>query len=225
MTQQNYYQKDIETMSREEMKKLAFTKNSMFDGNGKIIALEYCRTHNVPTLGIVLGMQCMAIEFARNVLGIADANSTEMAPTKNNVIDLIETLTVVSSENEYIRSGAYDCEIAADSLAAQIYGKTSIAERHRNRYEFNNAYKEKFEKAYAEAPSKGKKKKCKSKGLGTHHGRERSFLHALPQTPAGGCEMENLSGRALRHHPKNRQGFANSAHVQRDRNQQIENRG
>jgi CTP synthase len=89
----------------------------------------------------------MAIEFARNVLGLADANSTEMAQTKNNVIDLIETLTVVSAENEYIRSGAYDCEINADSKAAEIYGKTLISERHRNRYEFNNAYKEAFEKA------------------------------------------------------------------------------
>jgi CTP synthase len=114
---------------------------------GKIIALEYCRKNDVPTLGIVLGMQCMAIEFARNVLGLADANSTEMAQTKNNVIDLIETLTVVSAENEYIRSGAYDCEINADSKAAEIYGKTLISERHRNRYEFNNAYKEAFEKA------------------------------------------------------------------------------
>jgi CTP synthase len=63
------------------------------------------------------------------------------------VIDLIETLTVVSAENEYIRSGAYDCEINADSKAAEIYGKTLISERHRNRYEFNNAYKEAFEKA------------------------------------------------------------------------------
>jgi CTP synthase len=115
---------------------------------GKIIALEYCRNNNIPTLGIVLGMQCMAIEFARNVLGLKDANSTEMdSQTKNNVIDLIESQTVVSSEDGYIRSGAYDCELLADSKAADIYGKTLISERHRNRYEFNNSYKDAFEKA------------------------------------------------------------------------------
>ena len=115
---------------------------------GKIVALEYCRKNNIPTLGIVLGMQCMAIEFARNVLGLLDANSTEMdSKTKNNVIDLIESQTVVSSEDGYIRSGAYDCELLADSKAAAIYGKTQISERHRNRYEFNNSYKEAFEKA------------------------------------------------------------------------------
>ncbi len=115
---------------------------------GKIIALEYCRTNNVPTLGIVLGMQCMAIEFARNVLGYADANSTEMDPqTKNNIIDLIESQTIVSSEDAYIRSGAYDCELDPNSKAAEIYGKTLISERHRNRYELNNSYKEELEKA------------------------------------------------------------------------------
>ena len=114
---------------------------------GKIIADEYTRTHDIPTFGICLGMQMMVIEFARNVLGYKDANSTEMdATTQHPVIDLMEEQKNITQMGGTMRLGAYDCELVEGSHTWQAYGKkTLIKERHRHRYEFNNAYKEEYE--------------------------------------------------------------------------------
>ena len=115
---------------------------------GKFVALRWCREHDVPTFGICLGMQCMVIEFARNVLGLADANSTEMDhATPHNVIDLMEEQKNISNLGGTMRLGAYDCTLRDGSLAAKAYGTQHIRERHRHRYEFNNAYRERFEQA------------------------------------------------------------------------------
>lgn len=115
---------------------------------GKFIALEWLRTHNVPTFGICLGMQCMVIEYARNVLGLADANSTEMNPsTPHNVIDLMEEQKSISNMGGTMRLGAYDCVLKPDSLASCAYGSTMVSERHRHRFEFNEQYRSAFEEA------------------------------------------------------------------------------
>jgi len=125
---------------------------------GKIIAAEYTRSHDIPTFGICLGMQMMVIEFARNVLGLADANSAEMNPdTPHNVIDIMEEQKSITQMGGTMRLGAYECELQKGSRAYEAYGEerlrvgdgTSgmalISERHRHRYEFNNAYKEEYE--------------------------------------------------------------------------------
>lgn len=115
---------------------------------GKFIALEWCRTHDVPTFGICLGMQCMVIEFARNVLGLTEANSTEMQPhTPDNVIDLMEEQKSISNMGGTMRLGAYNCTLLPDSKAAKAYGKNDVSERHRHRFEFNNDYRARFEAA------------------------------------------------------------------------------
>ena len=115
---------------------------------GKIIAAEYGRENDVPTFGICLGMQMMVIEFARNVLGYQDANSSEMtADTKHPVIDLMEEQKTVTNMGGTMRLGAYDCELMKGSRAYEAYTATTIRERHRHRYEFNNQYKEEFEAA------------------------------------------------------------------------------
>ena len=115
---------------------------------GKFVALEWCRTHDVPTFGICLGMQCMVIEFARNVLGLSQANSTEMQPhTPDNVIDLMEEQKSISNMGGTMRLGVYDCELLPGSRAAKAYGSTHIKERHRHRFEFNNDYRARFEAA------------------------------------------------------------------------------
>lgn len=115
---------------------------------GKFVALRWCREHDVPTFGICLGMQCMVIEFARNVLGLTDANSTEMdIHTPYNVIDLMEEQKGISNLGGTMRLGAYDCRLVPDSKAAAAYGKTDIKERHRHRFEFNNDYRAQFEAA------------------------------------------------------------------------------
>ena len=119
---------------------------------GKIIAAEYTRTHDIPTLGICLGMQMMVIEYARNVLGYADANSTEMdADTGHAVIDLMEAQKEVKQKGGTMRLGAYDCLLKEGSRVAEAYSYQLvncklIRERHRHRYEFNNAYRANFEK-------------------------------------------------------------------------------
>ena len=139
---------------------------------GKIIAAEYTRTHDIPTFGICLGMQMMAIEFARNVLGYKDANSAEFSgglidssfsrlgevtnvpkqpnnqTTKRpvNVIDIMEEQKNISQLGGTMRLGAYDCELIKGSRVYEAYGEeTLISERHRHRYEFNNKYQEEFE--------------------------------------------------------------------------------
>ena len=140
---------------------------------GKIIAAEYTRTHDIPTFGICLGMQMMVIEFARNVLGYKDANSREMdEKTPHNVIDIMEEQKTITQMGGTMRLGAYDCELKEGSRVYEAYSevasrdiKTSrhqdikslddsksrslevstISERHRHRYEFNNAYTAEYE--------------------------------------------------------------------------------
>ena len=115
---------------------------------GKFTALKWCREHDVPTFGICLGMQCMVIEFARNVLGLKEANSTEMQPhTPDNVIDLMEEQKSISNMGGTMRLGAYDCELQPGSRAAKAYGATRVSERHRHRFEFNNDFRARFEAA------------------------------------------------------------------------------
>jgi CTP synthase len=114
---------------------------------GKIHAIQYAREQKVPFFGICLGMQMACVEFARNVLHMQDAHSTEMnAQTQHPVIAMMEEQKNISQMGGTMRLGAFDCELLADSKAAAIYGSTQISERHRHRYEFNNAYLEAFEK-------------------------------------------------------------------------------
>jgi CTP synthase len=122
---------------------------------GKIVAVKYARENGLPFFGICLGMQMAAIEFARNVLGLKDAHSTEMNPeTKEPVIDLMEEQKKVTAKGGTMRLGSYPCEIKENSLAARIYGKAAIQERHRHRWEFNNKYLEQFENAGMTASGK-----------------------------------------------------------------------
>jgi CTP synthase len=115
---------------------------------GKINAVKYARENNIPFLGICLGMQCAVIEFARNVIGFEDAHSFEMNPESTHpVIDIMESQKNVSEKGGTMRLGAYPCKIDKGTLAFKIYGKTSIQERHRHRYEFNNQYLNDFKKA------------------------------------------------------------------------------
>lgn len=115
---------------------------------GKFVALKWAREHDIPTFGICLGMQCMVIEYARNVLGLPDANSTEMNPqTPHNVIDLMEEQKSISNMGGTMRLGAYDCHLRPGSMAAKAYGREDISERHRHRFEFNEKYREQFEQA------------------------------------------------------------------------------
>jgi CTP synthase len=115
---------------------------------GKIIAVQYARVNKLPFFGICLGMQMAAIEFARNVLDLKDAHSTEMDEhTTNPVIDLMEEQKQVTAKGGTMRLGSYPCELKPGSLAYEIYGESPISERHRHRWEFNNAYLEQFEQA------------------------------------------------------------------------------
>jgi CTP synthase len=113
---------------------------------GKIIAVQYAREKGLPFFGICLGMQMAVIEFARNILGLSDAHSTEMdANTPNPVINMMEEQKKIRMMGGTMRLGAYPCDIKEGTLAHSIYGETKISERHRHRYEFNNDYLEKFE--------------------------------------------------------------------------------
>jgi len=115
---------------------------------GKIIAVKYARENNLPFFGICLGMQMAVIEFARNVLGWADAHSTEMVKeTKHPVIDLMDEQKDITAKGGTMRLGAYPCTIKEGTLAHTIYGTTNISERHRHRWEFNNKFIADFEKA------------------------------------------------------------------------------
>ena len=115
---------------------------------GKIDAVRYVREQNIPFLGICLGMQMAVIEYSRNVLGLSDANSTEMDEnTKHPVISLMEAQKTVTNKGGTMRLGAWDCDIEANSIVSKVYGETSIKERHRHRYEFNNDYKAQLEAA------------------------------------------------------------------------------
>ena len=115
---------------------------------GKINTIRFARENNIPFLGICLGMQCAVIEFARNVMGLATAHSTEMDPdTAYPVISIQEAQKKVVNKGGTMRLGAYTCQIAEDTKAFEVYKKSAVTERHRHRYEFNNEYLEDFEKA------------------------------------------------------------------------------
>ncbi|MHB0994734.1 MAG: CTP synthase [Elusimicrobiales bacterium] len=114
---------------------------------GKIEAVRYAREHKLPFMGICLGMQCATIEFARNVLGLKSAHSTEFNPkTPHPVVDLMAAQKGVTDKGGTMRLGAWPCEIKAGTLACKIYGTNSISERHRHRYEFNHKYVPQYEK-------------------------------------------------------------------------------
>lgn len=113
---------------------------------GKIVAVQYAREKGLPFFGICLGMQMSVIEYARNVLGLADAHSTEMdESTSHAVINMMEEQKKIRMMGGTMRLGTYPCEIKPGSLAHKIYGETLISERHRHRYEFNNDYLVQFE--------------------------------------------------------------------------------
>ena len=119
---------------------------------GKIEAIKFARESGIPFFGICLGMQCAVIEFARNVLGLEGANSTEMdAGSPAPVIDMMEEQKAKSGKGGTMRLGAYPCKLSAGSRAAEAYGKSSISERHRHRYEFNGKYLAAFKEAGMEA--------------------------------------------------------------------------
>ena len=113
---------------------------------GMILAAQYAREHDVPLFGICLGMQIAAIEFARNACGHADANSGEFDPdSQNKVIDIMESQLHVTKKGGTMRLGAYPCRIVPGTALSRAYNAEAISERHRHRYEFNNAYCEEFE--------------------------------------------------------------------------------
>ena len=115
---------------------------------GKIISVKYARENGLPFFGICLGMQMAVIEFARNILNLKNAHSTEMEPTSPEpVIDMMEAQKQIKMIGGTMRLGAYPCDLKEGSLAKKIYDKETITERHRHRYEFNGAYLERFEKA------------------------------------------------------------------------------
>jgi CTP synthase len=112
---------------------------------GKIEAIRYAREKQIPFFGICLGMQMAAVEFARNVCGLAGANSTEFDPNSPHpVIHLMETQKGIDAKGGTMRLGAYPCVLQEDSLALKLYGRKRISERHRHRYEFNNDYVKPF---------------------------------------------------------------------------------
>ena len=116
--------------------------------DGKIVAVKYARENNLPFFGICLGMQMAVIEFAKNVLGLRDAHSTEMdAETPNPVIDLMEEQKKITAKGGTMRLGSYPCAIKEGTIASRIYGKSLINERHRHRWELNNQYLSRFEEA------------------------------------------------------------------------------
>ncbi len=115
---------------------------------GKISAIKFARENKIPFLGICLGMQCAVIEFARNVMGLKGAHSTEMNPeTAHPVIDLLEAQKKVTNKGGTMRLGAYPCKVIEGTKVFDTYKKSTISERHRHRYEFNNEYLGDFEKA------------------------------------------------------------------------------
>lgn len=116
--------------------------------DGKIIAVKYARENNLPFFGICLGMQMAVIEFAKNVLGLTEAHSTEMdAETPDPVIDLMEEQKKITAKGGTMRLGSYPCEVKEGTLAYRIYGQSLINERHRHRWELNNKYLPRFEEA------------------------------------------------------------------------------
>lgn len=147
---------DCETVTAENVKdKLGKYQAIVVPGGfgnrgieGKIETIRFARENNVPFLGICLGMQMTVVEYARNVLGLKDANSVEFdESTSNPVIHIMEEQKNIDTKGGTMRLGAYDCVIKENTLAHKVYGKTEISERHRHRYEYNNDYKERLETA------------------------------------------------------------------------------
>ena len=147
---------DSETINSENVsKKLADLDGIIVPGGfgnrgieGKIETIKYARENNIPFLGICLGMQMAVVEFARNVLGLKDANSAEFSETTQNpVIHIMEDQKEIDKKGGTMRLGAYPCILKDGTLAKELYGTEKISERHRHRYEYNNEYKEKFENA------------------------------------------------------------------------------
>jgi len=115
---------------------------------GKIVAVQYARENNLPFFGICLGMQMAVIEFARNVIGLKGAHSTEMDPNSPEpVINMMEEQKAITMMGGTMRLGSYPCTITENTLAHKIYGTSSINERHRHRYEVNNHYVDQLIKA------------------------------------------------------------------------------
>ncbi len=115
---------------------------------GKMIAAQFAREHNIPMFGVGLGLQAAVVEFARNVLGMKDAHSKDLdAKAKNPVIDLMDEQKKVSEKGGSMRLGGYACTLSKGSKAYEAYGKESVVERHRHRYEFNSAYQAQYEAA------------------------------------------------------------------------------
>lgn len=115
---------------------------------GKITTIKYARENQIPFLGICLGMQMAVVEYARDILGLKDANSAEFdEKSKNQVIHIMEEQKGIDKKGGTMRLGAYPCIIKEGTLAQEVYGKTEISERHRHRFEYNNDYKERLEKA------------------------------------------------------------------------------
>jgi CTP synthase len=139
---------DVEKRGAEEV--LAGVRGVLVPGGfghrgveGKVAAIRYARERRIPFFGICLGMQCAVMEFARNVCGLAAANSTEFdAATPNPVIDLMETQRGVKAKGGTMRLGAWECVLAEGSRVRQAYGGDRVRERHRHRYEYNNRYRE-----------------------------------------------------------------------------------
>jgi CTP synthase len=119
---------------------------------GKLGALEYTRTNGIPTLGLCLGLQCMVIEYARNVAGIEAASSSEFDPetTVPVIATMAEQLSIVEGEGDLggtMRLGTYEAKLTEGSVVAGVYGDTTISERHRHRYEVNNTYRDQLAEA------------------------------------------------------------------------------
>ena len=119
---------------------------------GKVGALEYTRTHGIPTLGLCLGLQCMVIEYARHMAGVTHADSTEFNPGCDEpvIATMAEQTDIVSGEGDMggtMRLGLYPAELKEGSIVREVYGEAKIEERHRHRYEVNNAYRARLEKA------------------------------------------------------------------------------
>ena len=156
----NYCKVHVQTIQSENLNETnAAEKLKGFDGilvapgfgsrgiEGKIEAIRFARENNIPFLGICLGMQCAVIEFARHVLGLEKAHSTEMDPdTPYPVIDMMEEQKTIQEKGGTMRLGVYDCRILPDTKVSEIYPDTDFKERHRHRFEFNNRYLNDFEK-------------------------------------------------------------------------------
>ena len=147
---------DCETVTRENAENILGELDGIIVpggfGNrgieGKINTIEYARKNNVPFLGICLGMQMAVVEYARNVLKLADANSEEFDEnSKNQVIHIMEEQKEIDNKGGTMRLGKYPCKIKKDTLAYKLYETEEISERHRHRFEYNNQYKEQLEKA------------------------------------------------------------------------------